>query len=461
MAKKRQLSLALSLGNLGYHPACWRHPDVPADGNMRFSHYVEALKLAEQGRFDMMFLADVAATRDLDNPKLARERLHHIVKHEPLTLLAALAAVTEHVGLVATASTTYNHPFDLARKFATIDHISGGRAGWNIVTSFSPDEARNFGYDSLPDGKFRHERAKEFIAVTRGLWDSWAENAFPRDKESGVYLDVAKLNVLNHKGEHFSVRGPLDVARPPQGYPVAVTAGDSAQSQDFAADYADVLYAGQPDLESARAYYAGVKQRLAARGRDPDSLKIMPGVMAFIGETEAEARAKFDEMQRLIDPKAGLGMILPIFGDMSHLPLDEPVPLAAVDGESEYVDFQKHGSAKAKLIARVKEDRLTVRQLYEAIAEGYWHLGMVCTPVQLADMMEEWLTTGAADGFIYLPPFTNGAVKDFVTLVTPELQRRGLLRLDYEGKTLRDNLGLPKVPWHKTAAETGRLAAAG
>ena len=453
MSAKKQLSLALSLGNLGYHNACWRHPDVPAGGNMQFSHLAEAVQLAEQGMFDMVFFADVAATRDLDNHLLARERLHHIVKHEPLTLLAALGAVTRNVGLVATASTTYNHPFDVARKFATIDHISKGRAGWNIVTSFSPDEARNFGYDTLPDAKYRHDRAVEFIAVAKKMWDSWAPDAFPRDKASGIYMDLEKMNLAEHRGDNFSVRGPLDVARPPQGYPLFVTAGDSPKSQQFAAEYADVLYAAQPDLESAQAYYASVKERVRKQGRAEDSLRIMPGVMAFIGATEQEARDKQRQMHDLIDPKAGLGYILPIFGDLSHLPLDEPIPMAEIEKGSDYVDFQEHNSSKAKLIRRIRDERLTVRQLYEAIAEGYWHLGMACTPVQLADMMEERLNSKAADGFIFLPPFTPGAIEDFVTMVTPELQRRGILRKEYTGGTLRENLGLPVVPWAKASAQ--------
>lgn len=450
MATDRKIKLALSLGNLGYHPACWRHDDVPANGNMSFDHYVNMLRLAEQGKFDMIFLADVAATRDLDNPKVARERLHHIVKHEPLTLLSALAAVTKDVGLVATASTTYNHPFDLARKFATIDHISHGRAGWNMVTSFSSDEARNFGYDKIADAAARYSRAHEFLSVAQQLWDSWEDDAFVRNKESGVYLDLDKLHIPNHKGEHFSVRGPLDVARPPQGYPLRVTAGDSEASQEFAAEHADVLYAAQPDLASAQAYYKSVKPRLAKYGRSPDELLILPGVMAFVGRTKQEAQAKLDAMQKLIDPKVGLGLIMPIFGDLSHLPLDEPIPEEAIAGKTGYVDFQTHNKAAEHLVKRIQAENLSVRGLYEAIAEGYWHLGEVGTPEMIADQMEEWFTSEAADGFIFLPPFTPGSIQDFVELVIPELQRRNLFRTEYEGKSLRENLGLaPLTPGYK------------
>ena len=457
MSRKRQIKLALSLGNLGYHPACWRHPDVPADGNMTFAHFVNSLRLAERGKFDMIFLADVAATRDLDDPKLARERLHHIVKHEPLTLLAALAPLTKDVGLVATASTTYNHPFDLARKFATIDHISRGRAGWNMVTSFSADEARNFGSGAIADSAKRYARAREFHDVVQSLWDSWDEDAFIRDKESGIYLDLGKFRLPNHKGEHFSVRGPLDVARCPQGRPLIVTAGDSDASQDLAADVADVLYAGQPDYESAHAYYKSVKRRLAARGRDPDSLKILPGIMAFVGRTQQEAEDAFGQMQALIHPEMGLGMILPLFGDLSHLPLDEPIPEGALTGGTRYEDFQTHNRAAQHLIDRVQREKLSVRGLYEAIAEGYWHMGMVGTPEAIADRMEHWFLNEAADGFIFLPPYTPGAIERFVDLVIPELQRRGLFRTEYEGRTLRENLELPPVQ-HRYAVRPMNVA---
>lgn len=291
---RRKMSLGLSIANLGYHYAAWRHPRVPADGNMDFRHFVHCARLAERGKFDLIFLADSSAVRDLDNRAIAREMEHQIVKHEPIALLAAMSTVTSRVGLVPTASTTYNEPYNLSRTLATLDILSEGRAGWNMVTSFSLDEARNFGLHGTLDSDARHARAVEFADVVRGLFDSWEDDAVPRDKASGLYYYPAKMHVWNHAGRHFKVRGPLDVPRPPQGLIPIFTAGDSEQAQELAARSADGLYAGQPDLERARAYYASVKGRLAKYGRSHDELKIMPGIMPFVGRTLEEAQDKFD-----------------------------------------------------------------------------------------------------------------------------------------------------------------------
>lgn len=435
MAHRRML-LGLSMATVGYHPACWRLPEVPAGGSMQFAHYVEMMRIAERGKLDMVFLADTAAARDLDSTSIARNREHHIVKHDPHTLLSALAAVTSDVGLVATASTTYNDPFQLARKLASLDHISRGRAGWNIVTSYSPDEARNFGRDAMPDPKLRYSRAYEFLDVVQGLWDSWDADAFPHDKATGIYADLGKMRYLNHVGEHFRVRGPLDVACSPQVFPVRVTAGDSEASQELAARFAEVLYAGQPAIESARAYYASVKGRLAKHGRQPEDLRVLPGIMAFTGRTTAEARGKLERLQELIDPELGLGLITPIFGDMHGHDLDGPVPEPAGGSMFTYNDYSK------QLLARVRAENLSIRQLYGVIAEGYWHLSVIGTPAAIADQMEEWFSTGAADGFNILSPYMPGAAVDFVDMVVPELQRRGLAQRAYGGGTFRENLGL-------------------
>ena len=439
----RKMALGLSMATVGYHPACWRHPDVPAGGSMSFQHYAEMIRIAESGKLDMVFLADTAAARDLDNPAIARNREHHIVKHDPLILMSALAAVSRDVGLVSTMSTTYNEPFHIARRYASLDHVSNGRAGWNIVTSYSIDEARNFNRDEMPDGKYRYARAYEAVEVATGLWDSWDADAFPHDKETGVYADLSKMRYLDHQGEHFRVRGPLDVARSPQVRPVMVTAGDSESSRDMAARIADVLYAGQPNIESARAYYASVKGRMHKFGRQPDELKIMPGIMAFVGRTEAEAREKFDRLQGLIDPELGLSLITPIFGDMHGHDIDGPVPETVGASMFTYNDYSKG------LLERVRRENLTIRQLYELIAEGYWHLGVIGTPEMVADRMEEWFTTGAADGFNILSPYMPGAARDFVDMVVPELQRRGLFRTRYEGRTFRENLGLRPIGPHR------------
>ena len=441
----RQMKMALSIASLGYHPACWRLPSMPAGGTMQFQHYVNLLKTAERGKFDMIFLADVAASREIGPTNPNRSRVHHVVRHEPLTLLAALAPLTNNIGLVATASTTYNEPFNLARRLASIDHISGGRVGWNVVTGYNIEEAQNYGFDQVPDSATRYARVYEFLEITKGLWDSWEDDALIRDKESGIYLDPEKVHVLDYKGKQFRVRGPLDVARSPQGYPVFVTAGESDGARKLAAFAAEVLYAGLPNLKVAQGYYAHVKGLMPAHGRDPDSLKILAGIMAFVGHTKAEAQAKFDQLTALIHPEVGLRMILPMFGDLSHLPLDEPVSFDVIEAaKPDYNDFAKRDAITEHLIERIRLEKLTVRQIYGAIAEGYWQLGIIGTPAMIADCMEEWFTTGGCDGFIVQPPYIPLAVDDFVDLVIPELQRRGLFRTEYESATLRGNLGLAR-----------------
>jgi FMN-dependent oxidoreductase (nitrilotriacetate monooxygenase family) len=434
--ESRQMHLGVSMATLGYHPACWRLPSVPANGAMDWRHYLHVAQTAERGCLDMVFLADTEATRDLAVQGMAREREHVIVKHDPHTLLSALAPLTHHIGLVATASTTWQDPYSLARRLASLDHISGGRVGWNIVTGYSVDEARNHGHDQVPDAVYRYDRAYEFLKVVDGLWDSWDADAFPRDKASGVFFERDRMRILDHRGTHFAVRGPLDVARSQQGAPVRITAGDSDGAMELAARVADVVYAGQPDYDGARAYYEAVKSRMALYGRPRDSLKIMPGIMAFVGRTEREAREKFEALQALIDPVLGLSLITPIFGDLSAYDLDGPVPEQLGKSLLKYNDYSQ------MLIARIRRENLTIRQLYGVIAEGYWHLSIIGTPQRIADEMERWFRTGAADGFNILPPYMPGALEDFVDLVVPELQRRGLFRTQYSGTTLREHLGL-------------------
>jgi alkanesulfonate monooxygenase len=434
------MNLGLSIANLGYHYAAWRHPDVPAGGNMDFRHYLHCAALAERGLFDFIFLADSAAVRDLDNPAIAREMEHQIVKHEPVALLAALSAVTQHVGLVPTVSTTYIDPFNLSRSLASLDHMAGGRAGANLVTSFSLDEARNFGLDAVLDSATRHERAIEFVGVMKGLLDSWDDDAFPRDKATGLFWDRAKMRYLDHRGKHFKVRGPLDVVRPPQGHLPLFTAGDSDNAMDFSARCGDVVYGGQPDLASARAYYAGIKGRLAGFGRSPDDVKIMPGIMTYVGRTLGEAQDKFARMQALIEPKLGLGLLaVNNFPDYRGYDIDGPVPdLPPVAGRKVFFS--------GPLLEKVRAEGLTIRQLYERVSGGFWSLGVVGTPAMVADLMEEWFTTGAADGFNIQPPCIPVDAEDFVDLVIPELQRRGLYRTAPPDGTLRQRLGLAPVP---------------
>jgi len=428
----RQIKLGVSMIGLGYHPAAWRHPMTPPGGNMDLQHFISVTKLAERGLFDIAFLADGVGIRAYDEPPGALSRMSNNVQFEPLTLLSALAMVTERIGLVATASTTYNEPYHVARKFASLDHISGGRAGWNVVTSRTDMEAQNFGLGASPSYDDRYDRAIEFVEVVRGLWDSWDDDAFIRDQASGINYDRAKLRILDHKGKHFSVRGPLNVARTPQGHPVIVQAGASDQGRELAAATADVIYAASQTLEEARAYYASVKGRMAKYGRTPDELKIMPGLMAIVADTEQEARDKYEVLQRLIDPIVGLAQLAGSMGDLTAYPLDGPVPRLP-----EW-RLRSRGQLMYDLAQR---QNLTIRQLYLAIAAGNGHRQVIGTPAQVVDHMQEWFENDAADGFNILPDHAPGGLEDFVEMVVPELQRRGLYRTAYEGRTLRDNLG--------------------
>lgn len=435
--QKRQIKLGVSMIGLGYHPAAWRHPETPPGGNMELSHYVRVTQAAERGLFDMAFLADGVGIRAYDEPPGSLSRMHNNVHFEPTTLLSALAMVTTRVGLVATASTTYNEPYHVARKFASLDHISAGRAGWNVVTSRTDMEAQNFNLPESPSYDDRYERAIEFVEVVRGLWDSWDDDAFIRDQASGVNYDPAKLRILDHKGKHFSVRGPLNVARTPQGHPVIVQAGASDQGRELAAATADVIYAASQTIEEAQAYYASVKDRMPKYGRAPDQLKIMPGLLAIVGRTEQEAHDKHDRLQALIDPLVGLSQLAGSMGDLRGYPLDGPVPL---------LPEWRMRSRGQLMYDRALRDGLTIRQLYMAIAAGNGHRQMIGTPAMIVDHMQDWFENGAADGFNVLATHMPGGLEDFVDMVVPELQRRGLYRTAYEGATLRENLGLARPP---------------
>lgn len=432
-AQARQIRLGVSMIGMGYHLAAWRHPDASAGGNMELAHFARVARAAERGLFDMAFLADGVGIRFHDEPPGALCRTSKNVQFEPLTLLSALAMVTERVGLVATASTTYNEPYHVARKFASLDHISGGRAGWNVVTSVTDMEAANFNLDAAPSYASRYERAAEFVAVVRGLWESWEDDAFLRDKASGINFDPEKLHVLNHKGKHFTVRGPLNVARTPQGAPVIVQAGASEEGRELAAATADVVYAAAQTLEEARAYYASVKDRMARYDRPRDALKIMPGLMAIPGRTRQEAQDRYAILQDLVEPIVGLGALAGSLGDLSAYPLDGPVP----------APLSQRMRSRAKIfLDMAARDNLTIRQLYLAIAGGNGHRTIIGTAADIADAMEEWFHADAADGFNILPPWLPGGLEDVVDLVVPELQRRGLYRTAYAGRTLRDHLGI-------------------
>ena len=437
----KKMHLGMSIRGLGYHPAAWRHPDVPADGTLRFEHYARSAQLAERGKCDMVFFADGIGIRERDIPhgSLARSG-YEIVELEPMTLLPALAVVTQHVGLVCTASTTYNEPYNIARKFATLDLISNGRAGWNVVTSWSEAEAKNFNREQHADYQTRYARAAEFVQVVTGLWDSWEEDAFLFDKRSGLFFDQLKMHPLNHKGRFFSVRGPLNVGFLPQVHPVVVQAGASEEGRELAAATADVVYAVHPSKEAARAFYADVKRRLAKYGRSSDDLKILPALRPVVGRTAQAAREKYDQLQELLDPLVGLARLSQTFGDLSGYPLDGPVPLDKL-GPAEL------RSASKQLLERVKRQNPTIRELYQDVA-GRGGFCLIGTPAQIVDEMQDWFENEACDGFNITPTHLPGGCEDFVAMITPELQHRGLFRTEYECSTLRGHLGLKPVVNH-------------
>ncbi len=433
----RKMRLGLSIRGHGYHPAAWRHPDVPADGTLRVEHYVRSAQIAESGKLDMIFFADGAGIRQGDTPRGSLSRTgRDMVEMEPMTLLPALAMVTRHVGLVTTASTTYNEPYNLARRFATLDLISKGRAGWNVVASWSEHEAQNFGLETTLDYDTRYARSAEFVEVVKGLWDSWEDGALLFNKTTGQYYDDARMHVLNHHGRFFKVRGPLNVAGMPQRHPVIVQAGASEQGRELGAATADVIYAIHNTLDRAQTYYADVKGRMAKYGRQPEELLIMPAFCPVVGETRAQAQAKYDQLQALIDPLAGLGSLYSSFGDLSGYPLDGPVPEDALGS-------QEHRSVSAQLVEWVRREKPTIRDLY--LRSGLTGSARIGTPADIADAMQEWFEAAACDGFNITPATLPGGGEDFVEMVVPELQRRGLFRTGYEGNTLRENLGLRPV----------------
>jgi FMN-dependent oxidoreductase (nitrilotriacetate monooxygenase family) len=441
----RHMKLGAFFHPTGHHIASWRHPEAYAPAHVDFAHYKELAQTAERGKFDLLFLADSPAMRNWPPERQSRVATY-IAGFEPITLLSALAAVTDHIGLVATATTTYNEPLHIARKFASLDHISGGRAGWNLVTSTNPKEAQNFGKDTHLAHDDRYDRATEFAQVVQGLWDSWDEDAFIRDKESGRYFDPARLHVLDHKGEHFSVRGPLNVPRPPQGHPVIVQAGSSDVGKELGARIAEVIFTAHQTLDSAKKFYDDLKGRLAKYGRSPDDVKIMPGVSPFIGRTQEEADEKFETLQSLVHPEIGLALLGELLGnfDLTPYPIDGPLP------EIPHSDSSQHVFKMFTDMA--KNENLTIRQLYQRIVlRGHWIVRG--TPETVADQLEHWFKSGGCDGYNVMPPYLPGGLDDFVDLVIPELQRRGLFRREYEGKTLRENLGLrrPQSRWTQTA----------
>jgi FMN-dependent oxidoreductase (nitrilotriacetate monooxygenase family) len=434
LKKPRQLKLGAFMRPVGIHTAWWRYPGGYPDANFNFAHLTQFAQTLERAKFDAFFMADHLAV--LNMPIEALQRSATVTSFDPLTLLPALAVVTEHLGLIATASTTYDQPYHVARKFASLDHLSGGRAGWNVVTTSNPDAAKNFGIDHHPEHGERYDRAHEFVDVVTGLWDSWADDAFIRDVERGIYFDKSKLHVLDHVGPHLSVRGPLNVARPIQGWPVIVQAGSSEAGRQLAAETAEVVFGAQSSLDDGRRFYADVKGRMARLGRDPEHLKILPACFVVVGETESEAREKRARLDGLVHSDSAIASLSIALGhDVSAFDPDGPLP--------EIPESNQSKSARQRVLDLAARERLTVRQLAQRFG-GYAGLAMVGTARQIADEMEAWLLERGSDGFNIMFSDVPAGLDDFAAKVVPELQRRGLFRQEYEGPTLRDNLGLPR-----------------
>ena len=436
MARSDQMKLGTFVYTFGFHPAAWRHPASDVNGANDFRHLLNVAKLSEQAKLDFMFLADSPAAAIGDPDALSRSPTK-MNRFEPLTLLSALAVNTERLGLVATLSTSYYEPYNVARLFASIDQLSQGRACWNVVTSDHNETGYNFNREGLDPHALRYERGSEFVDVVFGLWDSFECDALVLDRESGVYYDKDKLHTLDHKGKHFQVRGPLNIAPSAQGRPVIAQAGGSEAGMDLAARTSEIVFSLASNIDRNRSFYKGLKDRMPAHGRHADDLKVMPGVVLNVGETEAEARAKVDFLIDKLHPDVGLLMLSEFLeADLAGVPLDAPFPMDRLPETprgskalfEELVDFVKSGRS--------------VRQLIRYYAEKHTGNGITGTPTQIADFMEEWFETRAADGFILMFPTLPASLEDFARLVLPELRRRGLFREEYEGATLRANLGL-------------------
>jgi alkanesulfonate monooxygenase len=430
----RQIKLNAFMRPASIHTGAWRYPGAWPDANFNFARIKQMAQRLEAAKFDAFFMADHMAV--LNMPMDALKRSHTATSFEPFTLLSALSQATERIGLVATGSTTFDAPYHIARRFASLDHISNGRAGWNIVTTSNPDASLNFGLDEHMDHGERYQRAREFYDVVTGLWDSWADDAFVRDAEHGIFFDPAKMHVLGHKGEYLSVRGPLNIARPVQGWPVVVQAGASDSGRQLAAETAEAVFTAQSNIDAGREFYADVKGRMEKAGRNRDHMKIMPACFVVVGDTMDEAKAKRAKLDSLVDYANSIASLSIALGhDAAKFDPDGPLP--------EIPESNASKSGRERAIALAKRENLTVRQLAQRLG-GYSGLAMVGTAKTIADEMEAWIETNASDGFTIMFPYLPGGLEDFCDSVIPELQRRGLYRREYEGPTLRDNLGLPR-----------------
>jgi N-acetyl-S-(2-succino)cysteine monooxygenase len=430
------MHLGMFLQGAGHHVAGWRYADAES-GSENLPHLIRQAVTAERAKFDMVFLADGLTSSEDGHPS-------QIARFEPLMVLTAFALATSRIGLAATSSTTYGEPFHLARAFASLDHISHGRAAWNAVTTSYASTGTNFGIKH-PAHADRYAIAEEFIDVVQALWDSWDDDAFPKDKTTGVFVEQSKRHVLDHKGTYFSVKGPLNTSRPPQGHPIIVQSGSSEPGQQLAARTADVVFTAHQSLDSARAFYRELKGRLPSFGRKPESLAIMPGFLPVLGGTEKEARDKLALLDSWTDQSKVVPMLSDRLGhDVSKYDLDGPLPELPASDQLQ---------SRAKLLTdAARRDNLTLRQLAQMVATGRGHYVMCGTPEQIATRMEEWFVGGGADGFNVMPPYFPGGLDDFASGVIPILQKRGLFRTEYQGTTLRDHFGLPRPPDRRAGA---------
>ncbi|WP_027575575.1 LLM class flavin-dependent oxidoreductase [Bradyrhizobium sp. WSM1743] len=438
MARDGKMALGLYVLQAGYIEGAWRDPSVPETGGVDIDHYAHLAALAEGAAFHFVFLPDSPSVVERDNANIARAGRNDTF--EPITLLSALSSKIQNIGFVATATTTYHQPYHLARMMASLDHLSHGRAAWNIVTSGNKFEGANFGDEDIPEHDARYERAREFVAVMKGLWDTWEDDAFIRDKKSGIFVDTAKLHLLDHRGTYFSVRGPLNIARPPQGYPVLVQAGSSDAGVRFAAEFAEVVFTAQPSIESGKHYYANLKEKARQLGRQDDQVLVMPGIVPIVGRTKQEASDKLKKLQSYTDTEVltetadrWLGFVT----DLRSIDLDSLVPTTLP--RTNFI--QSRQKVLLELAARQK---MTWRQLIRSISDSRGHLMVVGTPDEVAEVMIDAFNEYAADGFNVIPAIVPSGLKEFTELVVPELRRRGRFRSASSGQTLRENLGLKR-----------------
>jgi FMN-dependent oxidoreductase (nitrilotriacetate monooxygenase family) len=445
MTAARQIKLGFILHGVGRTWTDWRHPEADSGASTNFAFYKRQAHIAERGKFDFLFVADSLSITEKSSP-------HYLNRFEPITILSALAAVTERIGLVGTLTVSYSEPFNVARQFSSLDHISGGRAGWNVVTSWLGETAANFSKTEHPAHDVRYRIAAEYLQVVQGLWDSWEDDAHVGDKARGVFVDPDKLHRLDHHGTFFQVRGPLNIKRSRQGQPVIFQAGASDDGRNFAAKHAEAIFGSAQSLDEAQEYHRDIKARARGFGRDPGQVFVLPGIGPIIGLTAADAEQNYQTLAGLGSLQTGLGFLARSFNDhdFSQYDLDAPFPDVAALG------WNSQQSATQKILAQVKAEGLTLRQIAQRLSTPRGQF--IGTPVQIADQLETWFANEGADGFVVFETMP-GQLDLFVDHVVPLLQERGLFRTDYEGETFRDHLGLPFVENRYTAARQARNAA--